>query len=118
MKNLDKVYAEKIAEEYAPKKTSKALQLKKLDAKAKRPADILAYTLGVIGALTLGVDMCLSMGVLGDKSTMYMEIGIVVGILGIALIGVNYPLYKKFLSARKAKYAFEITELAKEIAEE
>lgn len=118
MENLDKVYAEKIAEEYAPKKTSKVLQLKKLDAKVKRPAEILAYSLGIIAALILGVGMCLTMGVLGDKSTVYMAIGIVVGILGIALICINYPLYKKFLNARKAKFAFEITELAKAITEE
>lgn len=118
MENLDKVYAEKVAEEYAPKKTSKVLQLKKLDAKVKRPAEIMTYTLGVVAALILGVGMCLAMGVLGDKSPMYMAIGIVVGVVGIALMGINYPLYKKFLSARKAKYAFEITELAKEITEE
>ena len=37
--NTDKIYAESIAKEYAPKENSKITALKKLDAKAKRPAD-------------------------------------------------------------------------------
>lgn len=118
MENLDKVYAEKIAEEYAPKKTSKVLQLKKLDAKVKLPAEIIAYSVGVVASLLLGVGMCLTMGVIGEITPLFMTLGIIIGILGIAMICLNYPLYKKILGTRKAKYAYEITELAKEISEE
>ena len=56
--NTDKAYAEKIASEYAPKETRKIVALKKLDNRAKRPADIFAYTFGILMALTLGVGMC------------------------------------------------------------
>ena len=35
--NTDKIYAEHLANEYAPKDTSKVIALKKLDAKAKLP---------------------------------------------------------------------------------
>lgn len=42
--NTDKIYAEAIANEYAPKDTSKVLALKKLDRKAKNKANIFAYT--------------------------------------------------------------------------
>ncbi len=49
--NTDKTYAEQIASEYAPKKESKVVALKKLDAKAKRPALIFAYTFGTISVL-------------------------------------------------------------------
>ena len=63
--NTDKAYAERIASEYAPKRDSKVAALKKLDARARRPAEILAYVLGILSALVLGVGMCLSMGVVG-----------------------------------------------------
>lgn len=35
--NTDKIYAEQLANEYAPKDTSKVVALRKLDAKAKMP---------------------------------------------------------------------------------
>lgn len=115
--NTDKIYAEQIANEYAPKDTSKVVALRKLDAKAKLPASIFTYTFGVIAALITGVGMCLSMKVIGDGSVGMFVLGVVVGIIGFAGIGINYPIYKKILAKGKAKYAFEIIELAKEISE-
>ncbi len=67
--NTDKIFAEAIANEYAPKNTSKVVALKKLDRRAKRKANIFAYTFGTLMALVLGVGMCLSMGVLGSNSS-------------------------------------------------
>ena len=116
--NTDKIYAEQLANEYAPKSTSKVVALRKLDSKAKRPANIFTYTFGVIAALVLGVGMCLCMGQIGDGSTASFVIGIVVGIVGMIGIGVNYPIYKRILETGKKKYAFEIMELAKEISEQ
>lgn len=116
--NTDKIYAETIANEYAPKDTSKVVALKKLDRKAKSKANIFGYTFGVIMALVLGVGMCLSMRVIGDGSTVMMVIGIIVGIIGILGVSVNYPIYKKMLDNGKKRYAFEIMQLAKEISEE
>lgn len=116
--NTDKIYAESIANEYAPKNTSKIAAFKKLDRKAKRKANIFTYTFGVIAALVLGTGMCLSMGVIGGGSTAVTVVGIIVGILGIAGVSVNYPIYKKLLESGKKQYAFEIIQLAKEIAEE
>lgn len=117
MKNLDAVYAEKIAEEYSQKSTSKVVALKKLDRKAKQPAEIFSYTFGIAGALVLGVGMCLSMGVIGTGSSLFMALGILIGIMGIAMVSVNYTIYKKLLKNGKSKYAFEIMELAKEITD-
>ena len=116
--NTDKIYAEQLANEYAPKDTSKVVALRKLDARAKLPAMVFTYTFGVVGALLLGLGMCLTMGVLGSGSTAAFVVGIVLGVLGLACISVNYPLYKKLLAQGKQKYAFEIMELAKEISEQ
>ena len=62
--NTDKIYAEQLANEYAPKDTSKVVALRKLDAKAKLPANVFTYTFGIITALVAGVGMCLSMKVI------------------------------------------------------
>jgi hypothetical protein len=115
--NTDKIYAEAIANEYAPKDTSKVIALKKLDRKAKLPANIFAYSFGVIFALLLGLGMCMSMNVIGNGSVTMMILGIVIGIVGIAGVSVNYPIYKKMLENGKQKYAFDIMQLAKEISE-
>jgi len=115
--NTDKIYAEQLANEYAPKDTSKVVALRKLDAKAKRPANIFTYTLGVTSALVFGTGMCLAMGQIGSGTTGSFVLGIIVGIIGMTGMGVNYPIYKHILENGKKKYAFEIMELAKEISE-
>ena len=114
--NTDKIYAEAITNEYAPKDTSKVIALKKLDWKARSKAVVFAYSFGILMTLVLGVGMCLAMGTLGS-GTMAMGAGIVIGLLGIAGVGVNYPIYKKLLAAGKQRYAFEIMQLAREISE-
>ena len=94
------------------------MALRKLDAKAKLPATVFTYTLGIVSALVFGVGMCLSMNVIGDGSTAMMIVGIAVGILGMAGMGANFPIYRKILARGKQKYAYEIIELAREISEE
>ena len=115
--NTEKIYAEQLANEYAPKDTSKVVALRKLDAKAKRPASIFTYTLGVISALILGVGMCLAMGQIGSGTTGSLVLGIIIGIIGMIGMSVNYPIYTRIIESGKKKYAFEIMELAKEISE-
>ena len=114
--NTDKIYAESIAKEYAPKDNSKLTALRKLDAKAKLPATVFTYTFGIISSLVAGLGMCLSMQVIGG-TTPLMILGIAIGIVGFIGCGVNYPIYKKILERGKKKYAFEIVQLAIEISE-
>lgn len=115
--NTDKIYAEQLANEYAPKDTSKVVALKKLDARAKLPATIFTYTFGIIAALITGVGMCLSMKVIGNGSTAMFVVGIIIGIIGLAGMGINYPIYKKLLANGKQKYAYDIIQLAREISD-
>lgn len=115
--NMDKIYAEQLANEYAPKDASKVVALRKLDRRAKLPATIFTYTFGIISALITGIGMCLSMNVIGSGSSLMSVLGIVVGIIGFVMMGLNYPVYKKMLEKGKKKYAFEIMQLAKEISD-
>ena len=114
--NTDKIYAESIAKEYAPKGNSKIMALRKLDRKAKMPATVFTYTWGIVSTLIFGIGMCLGMQVIGS-GIFYMVLGIVIGIIGMIGCGVNYPIYKKILENGKKKYAYEIVELAREISE-
>lgn len=115
--NTDKIYAEQLANEYAPKDTSKVVALRKLDARAKLPATVFTYTFGIIASLITGVGMCLSMKVIGSGTDTMFFLGVIIGIVGLSGMGVNYPIYKKMLEKGKQKYAFEIMQLAKEISE-
>ena len=114
--NTEKLYAESIAKEYAPKGDSKIIALRKLDKRAKLPATVFTYIFGIVSTLVLGTGMCFSMQVIGS-GTLGMVIGIVVGVVGIIGCSVNYPIYRKMLEKGKAKYAYEIVELAREISE-
>ena len=114
--NTDKIISESIAKDYAPKESSKLVALKKLDNKAKLPATIFTYSCGIISALVFGTGMCLAMQVIGSGIG-GMILGIVVGLIGLIGCGFNYPIYKKMLEKGKKKYAYEIVQLAKEIAD-
>jgi len=115
--NTDKIYAESIAKEYAVKENSKVTALKKLDAKAKKPALIFTYTFGIVSCLVAGLGMSLAMQVLAEGIEWFI-LGIVLGLLGFTGCAVNYPIYRKILKNSKAKYAYEIVQLAKEISEQ
>ena len=115
--NTDKIYAEQLANEYAPKNRSKVIALRKLDARAKLPATVFTYSLGICTALITGVGMCLSMRIIGSGSTAMFVLGVLIGLAGLVGMGLNYPLYRRLLAKGKQKYAFEIMELAKEISE-
>ena len=115
--NTDKIIAESIAKDYAPKESSKIVALKKLDNKAKLPATIFTYSFGILSALVFGTGMCLAMQVIGS-GLVGMVLGIVVGIVGLIGCSINYPVYKKMLEKGKAKYAYEIVELARQISEQ
>ena len=109
----EKQFARQMRAEYAPgsEEEGKLEQLKKLDRAARRPAEIFAYTFGIVGALVLGVGMCLAMEVIGSM----MPLGIVIGVVGIAMVTANYFLYRAILRSRKKKYAKEIVSLSDEL---
>ena len=115
--DTDKIYAEHLANEYAPKDTSKVAALRRLDARAKLPATVFTYAFGIAAALLLGVGMCLTMGKIGGGTDTAFALGVAVGVVGLIAMGVNYPLYKKLLAKGRRKYASDIMEIAREISE-
>lgn len=116
--NTDKIYAEAVANEYSVKTATKVTALKKLDQKVKLFPTVFTFTFGIVSALILGLGMCFVLGVLTEIGSVSMAVGIVVGLLGIAGMSLNYPIYKRILTKRKEKYAGDIISLAKEIVDE
>jgi len=103
---------ERIKANYMQKETTQFDELKELDKKVKLPARIFAYVFGTVSSLILGTGMCLAMKVIGASLSGAMPLGICIGLIGILLVSLNYPLYKSILGARKNKYSKRIIELS------
>ncbi len=113
-KNDQEFIIQKIRTQYMEKENSEIDNLKAKDAQVKRPANIFAYVFGTIGAIVMGCGMSLVMTDLGNTLgiTKPMVPGIIIGIIGMLMAIVNYPIYKTFLASRRAKYADEILKLS------
>ncbi|MBQ2980570.1 MAG: dihydropteridine reductase [Lachnospiraceae bacterium] len=120
-KNDQQFIAQKIRTQYMEKeeKSTDLDKLKALDSKVKRPANIFGYTFGTISALIMGSGMSLVMTDIGEKLGLgdMMVPGIVIGVVGMIMALVNYPIYKKLLGTRRQKYSKEIIELSEKIIE-
>ena len=116
-KNDQQFMAQKIREQYMEKQPTELDALRELDAKVKRPANVLAYVFGSISAIIMGAGMSLVMTDIASKLGLgdMMIPGIVIGIVGMVMALVNYPMYKCILGSRKKKYGTEILKLSDKI---
>lgn len=117
MENQNK-YIQRVKDSYIPHERTKLDELRELNKKAIRPAQVFAYIFGSIAALILGVGMCLVMKIIGTSimsSTVLMTVGVIIGCVGIVLCIANYYIYKAMLSSRKKKYGNRIITLSNEL---
>ncbi len=112
MSNTEREAVEKIRTQYTERRMTKLDELKALHKAVRRPAVIFAYIFGVLGTLVLGCGMCLAMPEIIEG---YMIPGIIIGVIGIAMVSVNYFIYKAILNSRKNKYAKGVFALSEEI---
>ena len=112
MEKEQREYVESVVKSYQEKEFTKLDELKRLDSKVKLPAEIFAYVFGIVGALVLGLGMCIAMGVILAE---LFILGIVIGLVGIVMVTVNYFIYQKIIKSRKEKYAEEVLSLSKEL---
>lgn len=110
-------YVEKIKKEYSVKEETKLDQLRELDKKVKRFPNVFAYVYGSVSALVFGTGMCLAMKVIGG-TTLWMIIGIVIGLVGALLMSLTYKIYSAMINSRKRKYSKEILALSNELLNE
>ena len=116
-KNDQDFLVQKIRTQYTEKEHSSLDELKELDAKVKRPANVFAYVFGSISAIIMGSGMSLVMTDLADIIGIQnpMLYGIIIGVLGMIMAIINYPIYKGILGSRRKKYADKIIALSDKI---
>ena len=109
----------KIREKYQPKVEDDMSKLRKLDAEVTNKATMNSLVIGIIGALIMGTGMSNVMTALGTvfglQGNLNLVVGIIVGLVGLVLAGVAYPMYVKVLKRERAKAAPEILRLTEEL---
>lgn len=107
---------EAIRKKYAPQKEDKMAQLRALDAKATNKATTVSLAVGILGAIIMGMGMSLIMtdfgALLGSAA---FPVGLVLGVLGMGILTVAYPLYNRTLKREREKIAPEILRLSDEL---
>ena len=108
---------QKIRTQYTEKEHTGLDELKELDAKVKRPANVFAYIFGSISAIIMGAGMSLVMTDIAETVGIQnpMLYGIIIGIVGLFMAIINYPIYKSILGSRRKKYAAEILRLSEKL---
>ena len=109
----------RIRQKYMVQEEDGMTRLRKLDAKVNSKATMMSLVLGIIGALVMGTGMSLIMTDLSEIFGMTvmegMLIGVVVGLIGMILVALAYPIYKKVLKSQREKIAPEIFRLSEEL---
>ena len=115
--NDQEFLVQKIRTQYTEKQHTALDQLRALDAKVKRPANVFAYVYGSLSAIIMGSGMSLVMTDIGSMLGMKeaMVPGIAVGVVGMVMALITYPIHKRILNARRKKYAPQIMELSDQI---
>lgn len=116
-RNDQEFIVQKIRTQYTEKESTQLDDLKELDAKVKRPANVFAYIFGTISAIVMGSGMSLVMTDIGTTLSIEsaMVYGIVIGVIGMFMAIVNYPIYKGILGSRRKKYADKIITISDKI---
>ena len=110
-----------IRKKYTAEETveDKMATLRRLDDAVTQKATTASLVIGIIGALVLGIGMSLAMTEIGEAIGLIgaasMSVGIVVGIIGIVLVSLAYPLYNQILKSEREKIAPEIIRLTDEL---
>lgn len=99
---------------YIEKEHTELDDLKALDRRVRRPANVFAYVFGSASALIMGSGMSLVMTDIGEKlgNGVPTGIGVAVGIIGMLMAIANYPVYKKILGSRRRRYAPRVIALS------
>ena len=95
----------------------KMTQLRRLDASVYSKASTAALAVGIVGALIMGIGMSLVMTDIGAVlgTVLAMIIGISIGVVGIVLVCLAYPIYSRTLKKEREKIAPEILRLTDEL---
>ena len=116
-KNDQQFMAQKIRTQYVKKSPCELDALRELDTKVKCPANVFGYAFGSISAIIMGAGMSLVMTDIGATIGIASALvpGIAIGVVGLGMALLTYPMYKGILNSRKKKYGAEILKLSDKI---
>ena len=107
---------EKIRKKYLRVEEDKLTQLRRLDCSVYKKGKVWSIVLGTIGALVMGTGMSLAMTELGEMiGDFAMLVGILTGLVGMALVALAYPVYNRALKKQRQRIAPEILRLSEEL---
>ena len=107
---------ENIRKKYLPREEDKMERLRRLHHSATQKAQARSIALGTVGTLIMGVGMSLAMSDFGsDLGSLAMVVGIIVGVIGMALLALAYPVYNHVLKKERSRIAPEILRLTDEL---
>ena len=107
---------DEIRKAYLPKEEDKMEQLRKLHSIPTQKAQAASLAVGIIGALILGTGMSLCMTELGAPLGAFaLVLGILIGLIGMALVAMAYPIYSRIVKKERERIAPEILRLADEL---
>lgn len=101
----------RIRQKYVPKEEDKMELLRRLDRSVYEKGTMVSIIVGVVGSLILGVGMCCCIVWQG----IWFIPGILVGLIGIAVVAVAYPIYNHIIKKEREKIAPEIIRLTDEL---
>lgn len=101
---------EQIRRKYIPQEENKLERLRRLDRSVGKKGMAVSVLLGAIGSLVLGVGMCCCL--VWDL----MLVGTAVGVIGIVLIGLAYPVKQYVTKKERERIAPEILRLTEELS--
>ena len=101
----------KIREKYIPKEENKMEQLRRLDQEVTRKGTLYSILIGVIGSLLLGLGMSCIMVWQG----IWFIPGLIIGVIGMAIVAVAYPINNIVTKREREKIAPEIIRLTEEL---
>lgn len=107
---------EAIRKKYLPKEEDRMEDLRRLHGIPTQRAKVRSLFWGILGALILGTGMSLTMTELGSALGEFaMVLGILVGLVGLVLVALAYPVYNRTLKKEREKIAPEILRLTDEL---
>lgn len=100
-----------IRQKYLPPEQDKMQQIRKLDAGVTSKSRAAAISLGTLGVLVMGFGMSCCMVWRGN----WFVPGIVIGLVGMAMAGLAYPVYLRVEKRERERIAPEILRLTGEL---
>lgn len=105
--------------EVTEEKEDKMTTLRRMDAEVTQKATVVSLVFGVVGTLIMGMGMSLAMtdigAALGFSGWLSMIVGIFIGVVGMVVLGVAYPVYNLVLKKEREKIAPEIIRISDEL---